>query len=312
MGILRTKTRDIATPIDDLRMRLEYVALRALSGLLRLLPIDAAASTSAAAWRILGPRLMKKRHERALTNLRLAFPDATEAERRAICLAHWENFGRVLVETMLIDRVVADPARIEIRNETLMARYRGKLGAAIGVSLHLGNWELAIWPLTSIGADPAAVYRSIKNPYVDRYLKHLRKHLYPSGLFGRGNEEHEDWSDRKTARVITDFVRRGGRLGIVCDQHYGRGIAVPFFSRPTRTQPIAAIIARRTGARVWMARCVRLGKQTRFAIDIREVRVPRTANVGQDIRQIQAEILSQFEVWIRENPGQWMWSNRIW
>ena len=46
-------------------------------------------------------------------------------------------------------------------------RYRNKLGSAIGVSLHMGNWELAIWPFTLAGNNPAAVYRTVKNPYVD-------------------------------------------------------------------------------------------------------------------------------------------------
>ena len=296
----------------NLRLRLEYVALRLVAGLVRLVPIDTAASVSAATWRKLAPRFAKKRHERALANLRIAFPGKSEAERLAICMAHWENLGRVMVETMLIDRIVADPSRIQVRNPALLERYGGKLGAAIGVSLHMGNWELAIWPLTSIGAEPAAVYRSVKNPYVDSYLKRLRRDLYPAGLFGRGNDEVEDSEDRKTARIITDFVRRGGRLGLVCDQHYRRGIPVWFFSRPATTQPIAAIIARRVGARVWIARCMRLGASTRFVIDVREVRVPRTVNLGQDIRDVQAEILKQFEVWIRECPEQWMWSNRVW
>ena len=296
----------------DMRMRLEYAALRLIAGLVRLVPVDTAASMSAAIWRRLAPRFAKKRHERALANLRIAFPGKSEAERLAICMAHWENLGRVLVETMLIDRIIADPSRIEVRNPALLARYGNKLGAAIGVSLHMGNWELAIWPLASIGAEPAAVYRSVKNPYIDRYLNRLRRRLYPAGLFGRGNEEDEDSEDRKTARIITDFVRRGGRLGLVCDQHYRRGIPVWFFSRPATTQPIAAIIARRVGARVWIARCRRLGASSRFAIDIREVRVPRTVNLGQDIRDIQAEVLKQFEIWIRECPEQWMWSNRVW
>ena len=65
----------MADEIGKFRMRLEYVALRAVAGLVRLAPIDAAASVSAAAWRRLAPRYAKKRHERALANLRIAFPE---------------------------------------------------------------------------------------------------------------------------------------------------------------------------------------------------------------------------------------------
>ena len=217
-----------------------------------------------------------------------------------------------MAETMLLDCLVAEPDRLTITAPHLMQRYGHKLGPAIGVSLHMGNWELAIWPLTSTGACPAAIYRSVANQHIDRYLRTLRKDLYPGGLFGRGIEDSDDREDQKTARIVADFVRRGGRLGIVSDQHYRRGFPVLFFGVPARTQPIAAIIARRVGARVWIARCRRLGTKSRFAIDIRELRVPRTANQGDDIRRIQAAMLSQFEEWIREHPEQWMWGNRIW
>jgi KDO2-lipid IV(A) lauroyltransferase len=109
-----------------------------------------------------------------------------------------------------------------------------------------------------------------------------------------------------------DHVRGGGRVGIVCDQHYKRGVPVPFFGRTTLAPPIAAIIARRTGARVWMARCLRIGTDSRFKIDIKELRVPRTANQADDVRCALSAIHAQFESWIREAPSQWLWSHRIW
>jgi len=107
-------------------------------------------------------------------------------------------------------------------------------------------------------------------------------------------------------------VRGGGRVGIICDQYYRRGIPVRFFGRTTLAQPIAAIMARRLGARVWMARCRRIGTDSRFSIEIKELRVPRTANQADDVRWVLAEMHRQFEGWIREAPEQWMWSHRIW
>jgi hypothetical protein len=59
---------------------------------------------------------------------------------------------------------------------------------------------------------------------------------------------------------------------------------VLFFGRMTLAAPIAAIIARRIGVRVWMARCLRVGSDSRFRIDIKELRVPRTANQADDVR----------------------------
>lgn len=168
----------------DLRYRAEYMALRLVVALVRIVPLDVGANISAKAWRLIAP--FDRRHQRALDNLAIAFPEKTLKERQAIALAMWENLGRVMAETMQIDRILADPTRIEIASQNIHSRYKDKLGPAIGVSLHMGNWELAIWPFTLAGNNPAAVYRTVKNPYVDEYVREARKILYPGGLLGKG------------------------------------------------------------------------------------------------------------------------------
>ncbi len=299
-------------PLRDLQFRLEYVALRSLIALIRALPLGVAVAFSAKLWRYLAPLVSAKRHARALANLAQAFPDKSEEERRRIAFAHWENLGRVMAETMQIDRVLEDPTRIRLTNRAMFDRYKNKLGSVVGVSLHMGNWELAMWPLSAAGGHPAAVYRSVNNPYVDQYLRAQRKDLYPGGLFGRGKVEGEHGESQRTARLITDYVRRGGRLGLICDLYDRTGIEVPFFGKPARTQAIAAMIARRLGARIWMARCLRLGTDSRFEVELRELKVPRGPNQAEDIRGVMAAMQAQFEIWIREAPEQWMWSNRRW
>lgn len=296
----------------DLQFRTEYAALRLVVGMVRLFPLETATAISAASWSFLAPKIAKKRHDRALENVKIAFPEKSEAERARIVHAHWRNLGRVMAETMQIDRILADPSRIRLKNGEIFLRYRNKLGAAVGVSLHMGNWELAIWPLAVAGANPAAVYRSVNNPYVDAYLRHQRRDLYPGGLFGRGRVKGDHGDDQKTARLITGFVRDGGRLGMVCDLYDRKGIPVPFFGKDARTQAIGAMIARRVGARIWLARCVRIGTGSQFEIELSELHVPRTANISDDVRQIMVGMQEIFEDWVREHPEQWMWSNRRW
>ena len=275
-------------------------------------PIDVASNVSGRIWRLVAP--YDRRHQRALDNLAIAFPAMSLQEREAIALAMWENIGRVMAETMQLDRIIAEPDRIQLIDSTatVFERYRNKMGAAIGVTLHMGNWELAAWPLTVAGNNPAAVYRTVKNPYVDRYLRWLRKDLYPGGLLGRGRMNGNVNEGQKTARLIMDFVRQGGRLGLVCDLHDRTGLPVPFFGRPARSVAIPAMIARRVGARIWMGRCLRVGKQSRFTIELKELKIPRTGNAADDVKWITAAMQAQFEAWVREAPEQWMWSNRRW
>jgi len=298
--------------LRDIQFRIEYLLLRAIIGIVRAFPLDTGVRISAGAWRFLAPYISTKRHKRALENLRIAFPEFTEKRRLEIALAHWANLGRVMAETMQLDRIIANPERIKIENAKMFSRYRGKLGPAIGITLHMGNWELAVWPMTEMGTKPAAVYRSVNNPYVDQYLRDQRKDLYPSGLFGRGKVEGNHGDSQKTARLINDFVRRGGHLGLVCDLYDRTGIPVPFFGREARTQAIGAMIARRVGARIWLSRCVRIGTESRFTVEVKELRIPRTDNISDDVRTVMHGMQKQFEEWIREKPEQWMWSNRRW
>ena len=132
--------------LKDFRYRIEYLGLRLIVALVRAAPMDVSVAVSGKIWRLIAP--YDRRHKRALDNLAIAFPDMPVPEREAIARAMWENLGRVMAETMQIDRILADPARIEIADERMYRRYKDKLGSAIGVTLHMGNWELAIWPFT--------------------------------------------------------------------------------------------------------------------------------------------------------------------
>jgi KDO2-lipid IV(A) lauroyltransferase len=109
-----------------------------------------------------------------------------------------------------------------------------------------------------------------------------------------------------------DYVRKGGRLGLVCDLYDKFGLPVPFFGHEARSVAIAAMIARRTGARLWLSRCIRIDDTSRFRIELKELKVPRSDNLAEDVRAVTAAMQAQFEVWVRELPEQWMWSNRRW
>lgn len=291
----------------DLKHRVQYGLFRGALALFRLLPLDWAVNLCGLVWRIIGPR--SRRHTRALTNLEQAFPDMTEAERERIALAMWDNMGRVVAETMLLDRILAQPDRMEIVNRDQLTSRMGQPGPQMGVTLHMGNWELAAYGCAACGGKPAGVYRQLENPYVDRTLRKHREHLYTGGLFTKGSVHDKGPGGQRTARLMIDFVRQGGNLAFVIDQVDRRGIAIPFFGGEAKFTPVPAMIARHVGARIWMARSLRIGKETRFVIELKELEVKRTKNRQEDIRAATAAIFRQFESWIREAPEQWLWFN---
>ena len=297
--------------LTQLRYGVEYLALRTVIGIVRLVPLDKAVSLSARTWRKLAP-MGKRRHKRALENLAIAFPEKTPEQREQIALDAWSNLGRVMVETMQLDRILQQSERIEVLNKKTMNRYRGKLGPLICCSLHTGNWELATWPLVEIDAQPAAIYRLVNNPYVDAYLRKQREALYPGGMFSRGATGINRAAGLNTARQVGSYLRAGGRVGMLADLYDRRGIEVDFFGREASSSVFPALLARRIGCRIWLGRCIRIGEQSRFKVEMVEIKVPFSDNKDEDIKAITTSIQAQFEEWIREYPEQWMWSNRKW
>lgn len=293
----------------DIKHRAEFALVWVAIKLFRALPMRVGVGFVAAVCQFVGPWLRQNR--RAMQNLALAFPDYDDARRRDIARAMWANMGRVFAETFYIDRIIADPSRLEIADEDQWRARMHDAGSSIGVTAHLGNWELAIWPMTKFGLAPAGVYRPLANPYLDRLLREQRAPLYPAGLMGKGAET-EAGSGHRTARLLVDHVRQSGSIGFVSDHYERRGVVVSFMGRFTRVTPVPAMIARHLGANVWMGRCLRIGNDSRFRLDMTEVPLAKTSSRTADTAALTAAMFAVFEGWIRENPEQWMWWNARW
>jgi len=172
------------SPLRDGLARGQYAAARAAAGIVRAMPLDVASATMGAAWRAIAP--WTHRHPRALGHVALAMPELDEAERRRIVMGMWDNLGRVTAETLQIDRLIADPSRIELPARTIEILEQARQGGVL-VSLHTGNWEVVVRAATAAGLIATGIYRSVDNPYVERWLYGMRRPLYPGGLIPKGD-----------------------------------------------------------------------------------------------------------------------------
>src|SRR6202042_851062 len=89
-----------------LRYRVEYIVFRAAQAAATSLPLEVVSSTSGLAWRLIAPQL--HRQDRALRNLALAYPELSEAERKRIAGAMWENLGRTFGESFRLRTIAAE------------------------------------------------------------------------------------------------------------------------------------------------------------------------------------------------------------
>jgi len=303
-------SRQSAGRAATLGERLEFLGLRAAHALARLAPLGLVRDVGALIAWLTGPWLRQNR--RALENLAIAFPEKSEAERRAIARAMWANMGRIFAETLVLDRVLAQPDCIEIVERARWQARFGEPGPSIGCTLHMGNWELAIWPLNSFGRKPVGVYKPLDNPLADHWLVNQRRALYPGGLLGKGENDDDARAGQRTARQLIDLARKGGCIGFVADHFDRRGEPIAFMGRRGRFTTAPAMIARHVGARFWVGRCLRIGRASRFRMEIRELEVPRTGDKAADAIALTTAMFAVFEEWIRTDPEQWMWWNTRW
>jgi KDO2-lipid IV(A) lauroyltransferase len=280
------------------RQYAEYLVFRMVAALIEALPLDVASRWSGAGWRLVAPRL--RRHQRALDNLALAFPEMSAAERERVARAMWDNLGRTFAEFFHMRRIAAEQRIALEPYERFKAIAEG--GPFVVCTLHMGNWEIISQAGLRFGVPLAGVYQRLTNPYVDRWTLKMREPLYPGGLFDKSPA---------TARALLRLAREGGYPAFVADLRERRGLETPFFGRPARSNPFPALIARTAGMPLYAARAMRL-PNSHVQVRIERVEVPKTADRDADVLAATAALHAQFEEFIREAPEQWMWAHRRW
>jgi len=278
----------------------------AVLGLIRLLPFEPTANALSRLARFLAPIL--PRSDVAMENLRLAFPDMDEARRKEILRGMWDNFFRSLVEFVHLEKVIqldpsqADPGRVEIVAHKQFYELRDSGEAAIIFTGHLANWEIMPISAAKLGLKVTSVFRPPNNRYVAEYLLKARStnagSLLPT-MAGAGYE-------------IMGILERGGIVGQLVDQRFRRGVNVPFFGHPAKTNTFPAKLARQYNCAVYGARAIRL-PGSRFRIEMTDrIELPRDAGGNIIIEAATAKITSVVEDWVRQHPEQWLWVHRRW
>jgi Kdo2-lipid IVA lauroyltransferase/acyltransferase len=285
---------------NKLLFPLEAAGFAAIAGLTRALPVGQASTLSGAAWRKFAP--LNRRHARADMQLSGALPELNKEQRAKILDGMWDNLGRTTAESFHLDEILNDPTRIDIPPELDEIVKKVKSGGGVFVSLHLGNWELAVPLLAQAGLDVTSVYQRIRNPHVDSAVTQMRAKYYRGGLLPKSAD---------AAKQLLRVATRGGVIAIMGDLRDFRGEAVPFFGKPAPSNTFPAVLARQRKLPLYVAKIMRL-TGARFKLGIEQIHIAETQDKLADIREATFAIQARFESWIRETPEQWMWGHRRW
>jgi KDO2-lipid IV(A) lauroyltransferase len=111
---------------------------------------------------------------------------------------------------------------------------------------------------------------------------------------------------------IAAAMEAGAHLGMMIDQRLARGVAVPFFGRPARTNPIMASLARQFDCPVHGARAIRMADGRLHLEMTGPIEMPRDADGLIDVAAATAKMTQVVEGWVREHPEQWFWLHDRW
>ncbi|TKB22100.1 MAG: lipid A biosynthesis lauroyl acyltransferase [Mesorhizobium sp.] len=278
----------------------------AMIGLLRLLPPDSALNFADRVARRIGP--LVGRHRVAVSNLRLAYPEKSDAEIEAIASDMWGNMARLAAEYIFLDALfdfdpnAAKPGRVEVRGINHFVEIAGEKKPHILFTGHLGNFELLPVAAATFGMNITALFRPPNNPYLADYIHSTRRSTM-GGLLP---------SSTGASFALAAILEKGGTIGVLVDQKFTGGVETTFFGRPCQSNPVLGMLARHYECDVYPARCVRL-PGNRFRLEIEDKLIlPRTEGGSVDVHATTQLLADVVERWVREDPGQWMWFHKRW
>lgn len=263
----------------------------------RLLPLDAASAFGGWFARVVGPWLPIS--QRAVNNLRRAFPDIPDREVATIVRRMWDNLGRVAAEFPHLSEinVYNSGGRVTVIGGEHVDQLRDDGRAGFFFSAHFGNWEIVSLGATQRGLPLDRVYRAANNRLVEWLYQHGRAAV-EGALIPKGPQG---------VRQLLQSLKDGKHLGMLVDQKMNDGIPVPFFGRDVMTAPALADLALRFDCPVVAARVVRL-KGARFQLIIEPpFKFAATGDRRADVARAMARVNAIIEGWVREHPEQWLW-----
>jgi KDO2-lipid IV(A) lauroyltransferase len=237
-------------------------------------------------------------------NLRLAFPELSEAEQADLLREIWSNAGAVLAEYPHFKAICHDDfeGHFEVVEKWDIGDYRAAGRNGIFVTAHVGNWELPGAAAGHHGFPITVIYAPSRNPFIDRMLRRRREAL---GCRLVSLEEG--------ARHLLRELSEGRSVGLVVDTRDDDGVPIPFFGLDKLTTLAPARLALRFGCALIPARVERVGP-ARFRLIVHEPIRPDPGLASDKDRAVQMmrDLNRLFEQWIRERPEQWLCIKRAW
>lgn len=247
-------------------------------------------------------RFSRKNNRVMEANLKLVYKDAMDAaERRRFMRSVWNHVGLVLLDFFWFlrdtHRRVAEYVDIE---PSFLNLSRGKEGC-IGVSAHLGNWEVVAHAMCEAGRPMTSVFAPIGASRL------TQKALLASR---EANGQHLV-AKQGAALHLLRAIREGAIVGLLLDQFTPTiqgGTFVDILGLPGPVSKIAGILHCRRKCPVHVCACIHKGDGRYRAFEAAVL----PPDSGLDEEAVTQWIADRTSELIRQYPEQWLWMYRRW
>jgi Kdo2-lipid IVA lauroyltransferase/acyltransferase len=288
-----------------MRERLEYAAAWLGLKALGILPRRVARGVGVA-FVALSYWLRRRLRRAAIFNLKLAFPDWTDKQRKRAVHGMIRQIGWMAAEFSQFPKFTAANIGRVVMVDGFEnfdgARRRGN--GVIFLTGHMSAWELAPFAQALYGYPLYFLVRPITNAKVDSFINRYR--------CLSGNRPIEK---NRAARTMLKVLTEGGTVGILADQNTGpeEGVFVDYFGIPACTTSGLARIAMRTDASVVPGFLHWDKARGKYVLSFgAAVELLRTGDEEADVRENTARFTRAIEEYVRKYPDQWLWVHKRW
>ncbi|MCA7085028.1 lauroyl acyltransferase [Cupriavidus sp. DB3] len=243
------------------------------------------------------------RREVVRANLRLAFPDKSEAEIAELSRQSFRSVFRSFAERGIFWTGSETQMRrwVQIDDQANLVALDGE--PHILVTLHLSGVEagairLTIYLRDHVGRSGASLYTKQKNALFDGFLKQAR------GRFGANMIARND-----SVRDIIRCLKKGEALQLISDMDFGERDSefVPFFGAQALTLTSVSRLARLTGAKVVPIYTEQLPDYRGYVLRI----LPAWDNYpGESVTEDTRRMNAFFEDCIRPRIAEYYWVHK--
>lgn len=249
---------------------------------------------------------LRIRRRVVMDNLRLAFPEKSEAERRAIARANFRHLGQMIPDFLRVPTL--SPGELDG-----IFVYQGwenyEKAAALGKGIiactaHYGNFDLLASANTRRGVPITQIARVMGKNVVNDLWREVRRRSGVDELVVKPGQ---------TMRAIIRALKENRVIGWTIDQNQPvRPVFPTFFGVPAATAATPAYLARKTGCAILFTLSVPLG-DGRHQVLIEGPLVPRdTGDPEADDLAFTQLLNDKLEHWVRLHPERWYWVHRRW